>query len=95
VVLDFQRFGSALVDEGSLNLKLKKFAQDFSPIDEECDCSTCRRHTRAFLHSVVTVEPSACHLVTVHNVAYQVSAFFARSLFPVSFIFAVSKPSSW
>ena len=27
---------------------------------------------RAFLHTVVTKEPSACHLVTVHNIAHQV-----------------------
>ena len=26
---------------------------------------------RAFLHTIVTKEPSACHLITVHNVAHQ------------------------
>jgi len=68
------RFGSALVFDGpgELNLKKKSFAFDFSPLDPECLCSTCTGgYTRAFLHTVVTKEPSACHLVTVHNIAHQ------------------------
>lgn len=41
------------------------------PIDENCTCLTCRTYSRAYLHSIVTREPSACHLLSVHNVAYQ------------------------
>ena len=29
--------------------------------------------SRAYLHTIVTKEPSACHLITVHNVAHQLS----------------------
>eukprot|EP00088_Acartia_fossae_P020033 TRINITY_DN2172_c0_g1_i4.p1 TRINITY_DN2172_c0_g1~~TRINITY_DN2172_c0_g1_i4.p1 ORF type:complete len:409 (+),score=68.12 TRINITY_DN2172_c0_g1_i4:43-1269(+) len=67
------RFGSALVFEypGELQLKKSKFKMDFRPIDENCDCSTCQNYTRAYLHTVVTKEPSACHLVSIHNVAHQ------------------------
>ncbi|KAI9551619.1 hypothetical protein GHT06_021952 [Daphnia sinensis] len=65
------RFGCALVDSGQLNLKLKLFGQDFRPIDENCDCSTCQRYTRAYLHTIATIETVACNLITVHNVAYQ------------------------
>lgn len=67
------RFGSALVFDapGDLNLKKASFAMDFSPIDADCNCTTCQNYTRAFLHTIVTKEPSACHLVTVHNVAHQ------------------------
>lgn len=68
------RFGSALVftSPGELNLKKKSFQFDFSPIDPSCSCSTCTGgYSRAFLHTVVTKEPSACHLITVHNVAHQ------------------------
>lgn len=67
-----QRFGCALVTGGQLNLKQKSYAKDFEPIDKECDCSTCKRYTRAYLHTIVTVETVACHLLTVHNIAYQV-----------------------
>ncbi|XP_021921473.1 queuine tRNA-ribosyltransferase catalytic subunit isoform X2 [Zootermopsis nevadensis] len=65
------RFGCALTCSGQLNLKQKKYAKDFQPIDEGCDCSTCERYTRAYLHTIVTVEPVACHLLSVHNIAYQ------------------------
>lgn len=50
---------------------MKTFAQDFNPIDDKCECSTCKRYTRAYLHTIATVETVACNLITVHNVAYQ------------------------
>lgn len=52
-------------------MKLKSFAQDFQPIDEKCDCSTCQRYTRAYIHTLATIETVACNLITVHNVSYQ------------------------
>ncbi|KAL5011278.1 hypothetical protein ScPMuIL_009829 [Solemya velum] len=65
------RFGTALMPHGQLNLKNKKYARDFRAIDEACPCSTCKKYTRAYLHTVVTNEPVACSLLTVHNIAYQ------------------------
>ncbi|KAL3880034.1 hypothetical protein ACJMK2_032306 [Sinanodonta woodiana] len=67
------RFGTALIPGGQINLKNKMFAQDFRPIDENCNCSTCKDYTRAYLHTIVTIEPVASSLVTVHNVAYQLN----------------------
>jgi len=52
-------------------LKQKIYATDFRPVDESCDCSTCLRYTRAYLHSIATVETVACNLISIHNVAYQ------------------------
>ncbi|XP_035428183.1 queuine tRNA-ribosyltransferase catalytic subunit 1 [Cygnus atratus] len=65
------RFGSALVPWGSLQLKSKQFAKDFRPIDEQCGCPTCRRHSRAYLHALLRSDPAALHHLTVHNIAYQ------------------------
>ncbi|CAG0901643.1 unnamed protein product [Cyprideis torosa] len=65
------RFGCALVDEGQLNLSKSKFQKDFRPIDDSCPCSTCSRHSRAFLHQIATHETSACHLLSVHNITFQ------------------------
>lgn len=72
VYFSFQRFGTALVPSGQLNLKSKIFSSDFRPIDDKCKCSTCKNYTRAYLHTLVTNETVACHLLSVHNVAYQV-----------------------
>ncbi|XP_047116886.1 queuine tRNA-ribosyltransferase catalytic subunit [Schistocerca piceifrons] len=65
------RFGCALVNTGQLNLKQKNYKTDYRPIDENCNCSTCQRYSRAYLHSIVTVETVACHLLTVHNICFQ------------------------
>ncbi|XP_074059508.1 queuine tRNA-ribosyltransferase catalytic subunit 1 [Macrotis lagotis] len=66
------RFGSALIATGNLQLKKKKFAKDFRPIDEACTCPTCQRHSRAFLHALLhSNNTAALHHVTIHNIAYQ------------------------
>lgn len=67
------RFGTALVPSGNLLLKSKQYATDFRPIDDKCLCSTCKQYTRAYLHTIVTNETVSCHLLTVHNVAYQLT----------------------
>eukprot|EP00055_Hartaetosiga_balthica_P012654 m.62185 g.62185 ORF g.62185 m.62185 type:complete len:440 (-) comp8020_c0_seq1:1159-2478(-) len=65
------RFGNALHPTGQLILKQKKYEKDFRPINEECECPTCKNYTRAFLHSIVGKETVACHHLSVHNIAYQ------------------------
>ncbi|KJH43455.1 putative tRNA-guanine transglycosylase [Dictyocaulus viviparus] len=66
------RFGTALVRHGGLlNLSHQKFAADFRPIEDDCDCHTCKTYTRAFIHMIVNKETVGCHLLTVHNIRYQ------------------------
>ncbi|XP_055377842.1 queuine tRNA-ribosyltransferase catalytic subunit [Condylostylus longicornis] len=65
------RFGCALIYSGQLNLKHKKYALDHKPIDADCKCSTCKTYTRSYLHHIVTVEPVACSLLSIHNIAFQ------------------------
>ncbi|XP_026487463.1 queuine tRNA-ribosyltransferase catalytic subunit [Vanessa tameamea] len=65
------RFGCALVNKGQLNLKQKQYQTDLNPIDKNCDCATCENYTRAYLHCIVSVETVACHLISVHNIAFQ------------------------
>lgn len=57
--------------EGQLNLKQAKYAEDLRPIEDTCDCSTCKTYTRAYLHHIVRAEPIACSLLSVHNVSFQ------------------------
>lgn len=66
------------MNTGQLNLKQKKYENDFNPIDKDCSCSTCKTYTRAYLHNIVTVETVACHLVSVHNIAFQVLNIIKR-----------------
>ncbi|RZB54397.1 queuine tRNA-ribosyltransferase [Asbolus verrucosus] len=67
------RFGCALTRTGQLNLKKEQFKKDFRPIDENCPCNTCKNYTRAYLSGIVTVLPVACHLITEHNLVFQMS----------------------
>ncbi|KAJ2784575.1 Queuine tRNA-ribosyltransferase catalytic subunit 1 [Coemansia javaensis] len=65
------RFGNALVRTGSLSLRQGRFRDDARPIDPDCPCSTCKTYSRAYLHTTVAKETTGCHLVTVHNIAFQ------------------------
>jgi len=68
------RFGTALVPWGQLLLKSKQYTTDFEPIDKNCRCGTCQKYSRAYLHSLVAVkETVGCHLITIHNIAYQMN----------------------
>lgn len=61
----------ALSHSGGLHLKQTKFAKDLGPIDPNCPCSTCKTYSRAYLHTVVNKEAVACHLLSIHNITYQ------------------------
>jgi queuine tRNA-ribosyltransferase len=68
-----KRFGCALVDSGQLNLNKQIYEKDHRVIDEKCICPVCQGgYTRSYLNTIVTKETTACHLLTLHNVAYQV-----------------------
>lgn len=65
------RFGNALVDSGSLSLKQKRYEADFTPIDPTCPCLACQKYTRAYIHMLIARDPVGCHLLTLHNITYQ------------------------
>ncbi len=65
------RTGQAFTSRGKLNIKNARYAQDQRPLDEECQCSVCRRHSRAFLrHLYLSGEMLASILLTHHNLAF-------------------------
>lgn len=65
------RTGSVFTSRGKLNIRNAKFADDSSPLDEECGCSVCRRYSRAYLrHTYMAKEMIASILLTHHNLAF-------------------------
>jgi queuine tRNA-ribosyltransferase len=65
------RTGQAFTSRGKLNIKNARWAVDTRPLDEACECSVCRRHTRAYLrHLYQTGEMLASILLTHHNLAF-------------------------
>jgi len=62
------RHNAAFSSEGRLNLMNAAFARDPRPIDETCDCYTCRTFTRAYLrHLIGAKELLAGTLLSIHN----------------------------
>ncbi|MGI5895787.1 MAG: tRNA guanosine(34) transglycosylase Tgt [Oscillospiraceae bacterium] len=57
--------------KGIRNLMNAKYAEDPLPIDEECDCPTCRRHSRAYIrHLFKANEMLAMRLAVMHNLYF-------------------------
>ena len=56
---------------GVINMKNAIHAEDDTPLDPECDCAVCRRHTRAYVrHLFRTNEILAPRLTTYHNLYF-------------------------
>ena len=65
------RNGQLFTSAGRLNIKNAKYAEDDRPPDEECQCYTCRTHSRAYLrHLYVAGEMSGPALNTLHNLSF-------------------------
>jgi queuine tRNA-ribosyltransferase len=46
-------------------------ARSDRPVDDDCGCEVCRRHSRGYLRHLFQVgEPSAARLLTIHNLAW-------------------------
>jgi queuine tRNA-ribosyltransferase len=65
------RNGQAFTRRGTVNLRLERHAEDFSPLDAECSCETCSGYTRAYLrHLMKSGEMLGARLLTLHNLHY-------------------------
>jgi queuine tRNA-ribosyltransferase len=67
------RRGTVFISTGRLVVKNAAYARDPRPLDPECDCTTCRRYTRAYLrHLFAAGELLAMRLASVHAVHHMV-----------------------
>ena len=65
------RHGQVFTKYGKMNLNNSKYREDFSPIDKECDCYTCKNYTKAYLrHLLNTGEMLGGRLLSIHNIRY-------------------------
>lgn len=57
--------------QGHRNMLNQKYARDEAPIDEECDCPVCQRHSRAYIrHLFKSGEMLAMRLCVMHNLYF-------------------------
>ena len=63
------RHGNAIVNGERWNLKNARFREDFTPLDETCDCYTCKNFSRAYIgHLLRSQELLAYTLLSIHNI---------------------------
>ncbi len=65
------RHGTVYTADGKLHLRRRELQRDGRPIEDDCDCYTCRRHSRAYLrHLFVSHELLALRLASIHNLRF-------------------------
>lgn len=65
------RHGHVFTWSGHRNMLNQKYERDMAPLDEECDCPTCRRHSRAYIrHLFKADEMLAMRLCVMHNLYF-------------------------
>ncbi|MCW6664351.1 tRNA guanosine(34) transglycosylase Tgt [Aerococcaceae bacterium NML191219] len=65
------RNGTCMTSHGRLVVKNAQYARDFRPIDEHCDCYTCRNYSRAYIrHLIKADEIFGLRLASIHNVHF-------------------------
>ncbi|MEG0391623.1 MAG: tRNA guanosine(34) transglycosylase Tgt, partial [Anaerovoracaceae bacterium] len=68
------RNGTAMTSLGTVNIKNAKFERDFTPLDPNCDCYTCRNYSRAYLrHLFKAGEMLSSMLLSEHNLHFLVN----------------------
>lgn len=68
------RNGSLYTRDGRINILNARFTRDFTPLDPECDCYTCKNYTRAYLsHLFRSKEMFAGTLASIHNLRFLVA----------------------
>ncbi len=65
------RNGTLFTNHGKMVIKNAQYAEDETPVDEDCECYTCRNFSRAYLrHLYQAGEILASRLLTFHNLHF-------------------------
>ena len=65
------RHGHLFTFNGTMNIMNAKYEHDDRPIDENCNCPTCRRHSRAYIrHLFKAKEMLGMRLAVMHNLYF-------------------------
>lgn len=65
------RHGALMTHHGRMNINNEKYKKDFTAIDDQCDCYTCKNYTRAYVrHLHKTDEIFGKTLMSIHNTRF-------------------------
>ncbi|MCO4770900.1 MAG: tRNA guanosine(34) transglycosylase Tgt [Deltaproteobacteria bacterium] len=93
------RNGNLFTSAGRLVIKHAANRDDPRPIDEDCDCFTCQRYSRAYLRHLYTMGMSlSARLMSIHNLRYyqrlmeRIRSSIEQGTFPELLAWARSRP---
>ena len=67
------RHGTLMTSKGRINIKKQIYKDDFSPLDPNCDCETCKNYTKAYLnHLYRSDEGLVNRLLSIHNLRFTI-----------------------
>lgn len=65
------RNGTAMTSQGKVVVRNATYAEDFTPLDPECDCYACKNYSRAYIrHLIKANEILGARLITTHNLHF-------------------------
>lgn len=68
------RHGALYTSHGRVNIRDAKYKTDLTPLDDNCDCYTCKHYTKSYLrHLYVSNEILGKRLLSIHNVRFLIS----------------------
>lgn len=65
------RHGALMTSQGRINIRKAQYKEDFTPLDPECDCYTCKHYIKAYLHHLFMCnEEFGKRLNSIHNIRF-------------------------
>ncbi|MCI8777571.1 MAG: tRNA guanosine(34) transglycosylase Tgt [Bacilli bacterium] len=65
------RHGNAFTHNGKINIKNAKYKEDFTPLEDTCDCYACKNYTKAYIrHLIICSEALGGTLLSIHNIRF-------------------------
>ena len=65
------RNGTAMTSKGKVVVRNGRYKEDFTPLDEKCDCYCCKNYTKAYLRHLINVgEMMGGMLISLHNISF-------------------------
>ncbi|MBF0569854.1 MAG: tRNA guanosine(34) transglycosylase Tgt [Candidatus Omnitrophica bacterium] len=70
----YGRYGTCFTSRGQVVIRNGQFKEDFSPLDPECGCPSCRNYSRAYIRHLFNAgEVLGLKLAAYHNVYFYVN----------------------
>jgi len=68
------RHGHAYTKNGKINIKNNKYKEDFTKIDDNCNCYACKNYTKAYIRHLITAnETFGARLLSIHNISFLIN----------------------